>query len=83
MNGVNVVSHSHPGGSSGAGGLGNLAINSGPGLSHGNTLGNYLARGGLAGAVGSPSGVRGMMGRGGLRFEDYKERPSDFLRVGP
>ncbi|KAG0568263.1 hypothetical protein KC19_6G007300 [Ceratodon purpureus] len=68
------------GGNSGPGGLGNLAINSGPGLAHGNSLGNYLARGSLAGAVGSPSGVRGIMGRPGLRFEDYKDRPSDFLR---
>jgi hypothetical protein len=83
MNGVNMLSPSHPGGNSGPGGLGNLAINSGPGLSHGNTLGNYLARGSLAGVVGSPSGVRGIMGRPGLRFEDYKDRPSDFLRVGP
>lgn len=66
--------------SQGPGGLGNLAINSGPpGLSYGNTLGSYLARGGSL--VGSPSsGVRGIMGRPGLRFEDYKDRPSDFLR---
>lgn len=82
MNGVNMLSPSHSGGNSGPGGLGNLAINSGPGLAHGNSLGNYLARGSLAGAVGSPSGVRGIMGRPGLRFEDYKDRPSDFLRVG-
>nr|XP_024400997.1 uncharacterized protein LOC112294584 isoform X2 [Physcomitrium patens] len=63
-----------------SGGFGNLAINSGPGLPHGNTLGNYLARANLGEAVGSPSGVRGIMGRPGLRFEDYKDRPSDFLR---
>lgn len=82
LNGVNsMLSQSHSGGNSGPGGLGNLAINSGPGLSYGNTLGNYLARGNLAGAVGSPSGVRGIMSRPGLRFEDYKDRPSDFLRV--
>ncbi|XP_024392944.1 uncharacterized protein [Physcomitrium patens] len=63
-----------------SGGQGNLAINSGPGLSHGKNLGNYLARGNLAGAVGSPSAVRGIMVRPGVRFEDYKDRPSDFLR---
>ena len=80
-NEANMLSQSHSGGNSGPGGLGSLVINSGPGLSHGNTLGNYLARGNLAGAVGSPSSVRGIMGRPGLRFEDYKDRPSDFLRV--
>lgn len=88
LNGVNLLSQSHLGGVSGIGSpgpgvLGNLVIKPGPGLSHGNTIGNYLARGSnTAGAVGSPSGsTRGIMGRPGLRFEDFKDRPSDFLRV--
>ncbi|XP_024381238.1 uncharacterized protein [Physcomitrium patens] len=87
LNGVNLLSQSHLGGVSGIGSpgpgvLGNLVIKPGPGLSHGNTIGNYLARGSnTAGAVGSPSGsTRGIMGRPGLRFEDFKDRPSDFLR---
>uniref|UniRef100_A0A7I4C3K3 RanBP2-type domain-containing protein n=1 Tax=Physcomitrium patens TaxID=3218 RepID=A0A7I4C3K3_PHYPA len=80
IGGVNMHSQSHVHGNSGPGGQGNLAINSGPGLSHGKNLGNYLARGNLAGAVGSPSAVRGIMVRPGVRFEDYKDRPSDFLR---
>lgn len=86
LNGVNHLSQSHLGAASSVGspvpgGLGSLAINSGPNLSHCNTLGSYLARGNSAGAVGSLSGSRGMMVRPGLRFEDFKDRPSDFLRV--
>uniref|UniRef100_A0A7I4DAD0 RanBP2-type domain-containing protein n=1 Tax=Physcomitrium patens TaxID=3218 RepID=A0A7I4DAD0_PHYPA len=80
MSGYSTLSQSNLSGNFGPGGFGNLAINSGPGLPHGNTLGNYLARANLGEAVGSPSGVRGIMGRPGLRFEDYKDRPSDFLR---
>nr|XP_024388898.1 uncharacterized protein LOC112288668 isoform X3 [Physcomitrium patens]PNR45383.1 hypothetical protein PHYPA_015154 [Physcomitrium patens] len=87
LNGVNLLPQSHLGGASGigspgSGGLGSLALNSGPGLAHGNSLGNYLARGGnVVGAIGSPAGsTRGIMGRLDLLFEDFKDRPSDFLR---
>lgn len=84
LNGVSLLSQPHISGNSGVGspgpgGLGSLAINSG--LSHNNNLGNYLARGSSPGAVGSSPVARGIMNRPGLRFEDFKDRPSDFLRV--
>lgn len=81
LNGVSLLSQPHNSGvgSPGPGGLGSLAINSG--LSHNNNLGNYLARGSSPGAVGSSPVARGIMNRPGLRFEDFKDRPSDFLRV--
>lgn len=84
LNGVSLLSQPHISGNSGVGspgpgGLGSLAINSG--LSHNSNLGNYLARGSSPGAVGSSPVARGIMNRPGLRFEDFKDRPSDFLRV--
>jgi hypothetical protein len=74
-------------GSPGSGGLGSLAINSGSGISHSNHLlgsslvGRVSNNNAPPGAMGSLLGSRGIMGRPAVRFEDFKDRPSDFLRV--
>ncbi|KAH8948963.1 hypothetical protein BDL97_10G005200 [Sphagnum fallax] len=73
-------------GSPGSGGLGSLAINSGSGISHSNHLlgsslvGRVSNNNAPPGAMGSLLGSRGIMGRPAVRFEDFKDRPSDFLR---
>jgi hypothetical protein len=74
-------------GSPGSGGLGSLAINSGSGISHSNHLlgsslvGRVSNNNAPPGGMGSLLGSRGIMGRPAVRFEDFKDRPSDFLRV--
>ncbi len=88
LNGVNMLSQPHVGVAtnvgmtSGSGGLGSLAINSGPGISRSNLLGSSVGgHGNTPGAMGSLFGSHGKMGCPGVCFEDFKDRPSDFLRV--
>ncbi len=88
LNGVNMLSQPHVGVAtnvgmtSGSGGLGSLAINSGPGISRSNLLGSSVGgHGNTPGAMGSLLGSHGKMGCPGVCFEDFKDRPSDFLRV--
>ncbi|KAH8964122.1 hypothetical protein BDL97_04G047300 [Sphagnum fallax] len=87
LNGVNMLSQPHVGVAtnvgmtSGSGGLGSLAINSGPGISRSNLLGSSVGgHGNTPGAMGSLLGSHGKMGCPGVCFEDFKDRPSDFLR---